>query len=51
MALKAVKRLVNRGMDSSLDAGLEMEMLAMIMKPVRLTSLSETGTVGPSRTN
>ena len=28
MALKAVKRLVNRGMDSSLDAGLEMEMLA-----------------------
>jgi enoyl-CoA hydratase/carnithine racemase len=28
MALKAVKRLVNRGMDNSLDAGLEMEMLA-----------------------
>ena len=28
MALKAVKRLVNRGMDSSLNAGLEMEMLA-----------------------
>jgi len=28
MALKAVKRLVNHGMDSSLDAGLEMEMLA-----------------------
>ncbi|MEE9401086.1 MAG: enoyl-CoA hydratase/isomerase family protein [Dehalococcoidia bacterium] len=30
MALKTVKRLVNRGMESSLDAGLEMEMLAMI---------------------
>ncbi|MCJ7521157.1 MAG: enoyl-CoA hydratase/isomerase family protein [Dehalococcoidia bacterium] len=29
MALKAVKKLVNRGMESSLDAGLEMEMLAM----------------------
>ncbi len=29
MALKAVKRLVNRGMESSVDAGLEMEMLAM----------------------
>jgi len=28
MALKAVKRLVNRGMDCSLDAGLEMEMIA-----------------------
>jgi len=28
MALKTVKRLVNRGMDSSLYAGLEMEMLA-----------------------
>jgi enoyl-CoA hydratase/carnithine racemase len=27
MALKSVKRLVNRGMDSSLDAGLEMEIL------------------------
>ena len=27
MALKAVKRLVNRGMDSSLNAGLEMEIL------------------------
>jgi len=29
MALKAVKKLVNRGMESSLDSGLEMEMLAM----------------------
>jgi len=29
MALKAVKRLVNRGMEASLDSGLEMEMLAM----------------------
>lgn len=29
MAMKAVKKLVNRGMESSLDAGLEMEMLAM----------------------
>jgi len=29
MALKTVKRLVNRGMESSLDTGLEMEMLAM----------------------
>lgn len=29
MALKAVKKLVNRGMESSLGAGLEMEMLAM----------------------
>jgi enoyl-CoA hydratase/carnithine racemase len=28
MALKSVKRLVNRGMDSSLDAGLEMEIIA-----------------------
>jgi len=28
MALKAVKRLVNRGMDCSLDAGLEMEIIA-----------------------
>jgi len=27
MALKTVKRLVNRGMDSSLNAGLEMEIL------------------------
>jgi enoyl-CoA hydratase/carnithine racemase len=27
MALKTVKRLVNRGMDGSLDAGLEMEIL------------------------
>ena len=29
MALKAVKKLVNRGMESSLDSGLELEMLAM----------------------
>ncbi len=29
MALRAVKKLVNRGMESSLDSGLEMEMLAM----------------------
>ncbi|MBE0481846.1 MAG: enoyl-CoA hydratase/isomerase family protein, partial [Dehalococcoidia bacterium] len=29
MAMKAVKRLVNDGMECSLDAGLEMEMLAM----------------------
>lgn len=29
MALKAVKKLVNRGMESSVDSGLEMEMLAM----------------------
>ncbi len=29
MAAKAVKRLVNKGMDSSLDTGLEAEMLAM----------------------
>jgi len=29
MALKAVKKLVNRGMEGSLDSGLEMEMLAM----------------------
>ncbi|MCJ7520918.1 MAG: enoyl-CoA hydratase/isomerase family protein [Dehalococcoidia bacterium] len=29
MALKAVKKLVSRGMESSLDSGLEMEMLAM----------------------
>ena len=29
MALRAVKRLVSRGMESSLDAGLEMEMLAV----------------------
>ena len=29
MALKAVKKLVNRGMESSLNSGLEMEMLAM----------------------
>ena len=28
LALKAVKRLVNRGMDCSLEAGLEMEILA-----------------------
>lgn len=27
MALKTVKKLINRGMESSLDAGLEMEML------------------------
>ena len=29
MALKAVKKLVNRGMECSLDSGLELEMLAM----------------------
>jgi enoyl-CoA hydratase len=29
MAMKAVKKLVNRGMESSLDSGLELEMLAM----------------------
>lgn len=29
MATKAVKRLVNRGMEGSLDTGLEMEMVAM----------------------
>jgi enoyl-CoA hydratase/carnithine racemase len=29
MALKAVKKLVNRGMEASLDSGLELEMLAM----------------------
>jgi len=29
MAMKAVKKLVNRGMEASLDSGLELEMLAM----------------------
>jgi enoyl-CoA hydratase len=29
MAMKAVKKLVNRGMEGSLDTGLELEMLAM----------------------
>jgi enoyl-CoA hydratase/carnithine racemase len=29
MAMKAVKKLVNRGMEASLDSGLELEILAM----------------------